>query len=148
MVVKVCSLSEDHQKEAVENERRILKKLAKSAHVAHLEEDFMDTDNKKAYLVLERAGDLSLEQLVQQSPQGLTLEQVKIVSKQLCAAVENLYHNLIVHRDIKPDNIMMTLPELSLKLIDFNVAHDLAVCPEIKGACGVRAFSAPETRSF
>lgn len=98
--------------------------------------------------MLERAGDLSLEQLVQQSPQGLNLEQVKIVSKQLCAAVADLYDNLIVHRDIKPDNIMMNLPEFTLKLIDFNVAHDLAVSPEIKGACGVRAFSAPETRSF
>ena len=53
-----------------------------------------------------------------------------------------------MHRDIKPDNIMLTEPELALKLIDFNVAHDLAENPEIRGATGVRAWSAPETRKF
>jgi serine/threonine protein kinase len=39
-------------------------------------------------------------------------------------------------------------PELSLKLIDFNIAHDLSQDPAIKGANGVRAWSAPETRKF
>jgi len=43
---------------------------------------------------------------------------------------------------------MLTEPELALKLIDFNVAHDLADNPEIRGATGVRAWSAPETRKF
>lgn len=64
-------------------------------------------------------------------------------------AVSFLHEHKIAHRDIKPDNIMLTLePELSLKLIDFNIAHDLSTDPEIKGANGVRVWSAPETRKF
>jgi hypothetical protein len=42
-------------------------------------EEFIDNVNNKAYLVLERAGDLSLEQLVEESPQGLALEQIKTI---------------------------------------------------------------------
>lgn len=148
MVVKVCSICDDVRLEAVQNEIKILKKLEKSVHVANLVEEFIDNDNNKAYLVLERAGDLSLEQLVEESHQGLTLEQIKTITKQLCQAVGKLYDNLIVHRDIKPDNIMLSQSDLVLKLIDFNIAHDLALCSEIKGFCGVRAWSAPETRSF
>lgn len=145
LVVKVCSLCDEAQQEAVENERRILKKL-KSAYVARLEDDFIDTEAKKAYLVLERAGDVSLERLVKNSPHGLTLDQVKSIARQLASAVAYLHENLIVHRDIKPDNIMLEASATVLKLIDFNIAHDLAVCPEIKGASGLRAWSAPETR--
>jgi serine/threonine protein kinase len=116
--------------------------------VANLLDDHQDPVANKAYLVLERAGDLTLERLVQNTPQGLSLDQVKLIARQLSEAVAFLHENKIAHRDIKPDNIMLTEPELALKLIDFNIAHDLSVCPEIKGANGVRAWSAPETRKF
>jgi hypothetical protein len=53
-------------------------------------EEFIDNVNNKAYLVLERAGDLSLEQLVEESPQGLALEQIKTITRQLCQAVDKL----------------------------------------------------------
>lgn len=90
MVVKVCSICDDVRLEAVQNEIKILKKLEKSVHVANLVEEFIDNDNNKAYLVLERAGDLSLEQLVEESPQGLALEQIKTITRQLCQAVDKL----------------------------------------------------------
>lgn len=55
----------------------------------------------------------------------------------------------IVHRDIKPDNIMLvTEPELHLKLIDFNIAHDLSRDSVMKGAFGLKAWSAPESRKL
>ena len=54
-----------------------------------------------------------------------------------------------MHRDIKPDNIMLvTEPELHLKLIDFNIAHDLSRDPTMKGVFGLKAWSAPESRKL
>ena len=44
--------------------------------------------------------------------------------------------------------MLRTQPELQLKLIDFNIAHDLRETPEIKGANGRKEWSAPETRKF
>lgn len=148
IVVKICTIGDEVRQESVENERRVLKKLPKSAHVANLLDYHEDPVAKKAYLVLERAGDLSLERLVQNNPKGLPPDQVKLIARQLSEAVKFLHENQIAHRDIKPDNIMLTQPELALKLIDFNTAHDLQVCPEIKGANGLRGWSAPETRKF
>ncbi len=58
--------------------------------MSNLVEEFIDNVNNKAYLVLERAGDLSLEQLVEESPQGLALEQIKTITRQLCQAVDKL----------------------------------------------------------
>ena len=89
----------------------------------------------KAYLVLERAGDITLEKFVKITKTQISLGEIKIIGRQLLEAVAFLHANGISHRDIKPDNIMLvTAPELLLKLIDFNVAHDLSQNPEIKGA--------------
>ena len=38
--------------------------------------------------------------------------------------------------------------EITVKLIDFNIAYDFSVSPEIYGAEGIRIWSAPETRKF
>ena len=80
-----------------------------------------------AYLVLERAGDMTLEQYVKENGSDFSIEQVRAVAQQLLSAVDCLHSQRIVHRDIKPDNIMVTAdPDLYIKLIDFNIAHNLA----------------------
>ena len=92
-MVKVSTISEEVQEAAVENERRILKKLPKSAYVANLLDDHEDSVAKKAYLVLERAGDLTLEAFVKQSPQGLARDQIKSIARQMTKAVAFLHEN-------------------------------------------------------
>ena len=62
----------------------------------------------------------------------------------VCAAVQHAHQNLLIHRDIKPDNILVTADEIP-KLLDFGIAKPLR--PEDFGAdaeatrTGVRLLS-------
>ena len=69
--------------------------------------------------------------------------------RQVCAAVQYAHKNLVVHRDLKPGNILVT-PDGTVKLLDFGIARLLgedggdAVLPLTRG--GARAFT-PEYAS-
>lgn len=40
----------------------------------------------------------------------------------VCSAVQYAHQNFVVHRDIKPGNILVTMPEGAIRLLDFGVA--------------------------
>ena len=52
------------------------------------------------------------------------------LARQLIQAVDHLHRHQICHRDLKPDNVLVTVmdDEVLLKVIDFNVAVDLRDC--------------------
>jgi serine/threonine-protein kinase len=86
--------------------------------------DFAIDDSGNAFLVLEYIEGITLQELLKVMPRppiGLTLE----IARQSLAAIGCLHERGIVHRDISPDNIMVSLDEHSrvvAKLIDLGIA--------------------------
>ena len=70
-------------------------------------------------------------------------ESVRIV-QQMCAALDHVHQHRIVHRDVKPSNIMLA-PEDRAVLFDFGLSHDMDGPPPPEGRVfGSPLFLAPE----
>ena len=85
--------------------------------------DYGVTEDGLRYLVMELVEGRSLRQIIaQQGP--LPLPAVAEVNSQICAALSEAHRQGIVHRDIKPDNIIVqdTPAGLRIKVLDFGIA--------------------------
>ena len=71
-------------------------------------------------LVIEYLEGGSLTDLLQ-SEVHLKPQHIKNLCKQFLLGIQYLHCNFVMHRDLKPDNVMMT-KEGQLKLIDFGMA--------------------------
>ena len=74
------------------------------------------------YLVMEYVEGIRLDRYCDQH--ALTLEQRLALFRKVCAAVEYAHRKLVVHRDLKPNNILVN-EQGEPKLLDFGVAKVL-----------------------
>lgn len=107
--------------ERFRTERQILAQL-EHPYVARLLDGGVTPDGRP-YLVMEYIEGVSITRHCEDkklpAPQRLRLFQ------KVCEAVDYAHRNLVVHRDLKPDNILIT-PEGLPKLLDFGVAKLLS----------------------
>jgi serine/threonine protein kinase len=85
--------------------------------------DFGISSDGLQYLVMELVEGQSLRQIIKQEgplPASVAAE----VTTQVCAALDQAHQQHIVHRDVKPDNIIIhsTLSGLRVKVLDFGIA--------------------------
>ncbi len=85
-----------------------------------------------AYIVMELIKGVSLRALLQQERRLEPSRAVALV-REICAAVGAAHRNNVVHRDLKPDNVLVLPPEPpdeqeKVKVLDFGIAklRDLA----------------------
>jgi serine/threonine-protein kinase len=85
--------------------------------------DFGVTDDGLVYLVMELVEGESLRHVIRgQGP--LTPSAAAEVMRQACAAIDEAHQRSIIHRDIKPDNIIVQTVgnNLRVKVLDFGIA--------------------------
>ncbi|KAL7419884.1 hypothetical protein Q5752_005800 [Cryptotrichosporon argae] len=74
-------------------------------------------------------------------------ERAREYFRQLCLGLEYLHENGVVHRDIKPDNVLLSADRELVKLCDFGVSEMFVAAGDdrIKKSGGSPAFLSPES---
>lgn len=85
-----------------------------------------DPDRPVPYLAMEYMFGSTLKELIRREGQ-LPLEWVWRIGEQLCAALAAAHAKGVVHRDVKPQNVMLldSSVELMAKLTDFGIARQI-----------------------
>jgi len=120
------------------DEQRMLARLH-HPNIAHLIEGGVAADDTP-YLALEYVEGVDL--LTYANQRGLDAKARVRLFLDVCAAVEHAHQQLIVHRDIKPGNILVT-GEGRVKLLDFGIGKLLDGLETVRDrtATGVRLFT-------
>jgi hypothetical protein len=103
-------------------------------------------DRSDYYIVMELIEGESLhDQLLSRGTPGLPLEQIIEWGAQACEALDYIHDQHIVHRDVKPQNLI--LGERGVVLVDFGVAREMGESTHGTIAVGTPRFMAPEVFS-
>src|SRR5215471_4734263 len=104
--------------------------------------DSGDRNEPKPFFVMAKLQGHTLAELIENSPQDLTVQRTIEIIAQVCRGLHAAHEKGLVHRDIKPSNIFV-LQDDSVKVIDFGVAH-LASTETYGGPKGTLYYMAPE----
>ena len=123
VAIKILHFNENDSPES-ERFRREAQAAAKLKH-AHAVSifDFGISDDGRQYLVMELVEGESLRQLIKRQGRLSPAFAAEIIS-QVCAALDEAHRHNIVHRDIKPDNILVDLrsSKPDVTVLDFGIA--------------------------
>ena len=98
------------------------------------------------YIAMEFIDGITLEDLLKQHDNKVPVDEVMQIVHQLCDCLQYAHDKSIIHRDIKPGNVMLTGANNSqLKLMDFGLAKALDENPhKTLIICGTPLYMSPE----
>ncbi|MBD2207223.1 AAA family ATPase [Calothrix sp. FACHB-1219] len=73
-------------------------------------------------LVMEDFGGISLKDYFRKNQPVTSVEEFLVIAIAVCDILDLLYHERIIHKDIKPSNILINPETKQVKLIDFSIA--------------------------
>eukprot|EP00755_Sulcionema_specki_P025379 Sspe_Gene.83185::Locus_54568_Transcript_1_1_Confidence_1.000_Length_851::g.83185::m.83185 len=136
----------EHGKDQLYREIAIMNNL-RYQHVVELI-DVLESSTH-IYLVIELVEDGELSRLIKPNV-GMPEDEARKIFQQLICAVNYLHRNGVAHRDLKPDNLLMT-KDGTLKVSDFGLSNlqptsEGKVLEKLKlqAVCGTPNFVAPE----
>lgn len=93
------------------------------------------------YIIMEYCQDGDLNRYL-----GCQLQEEKVKSyfKQIIEGMEYLYNHNIIHRDIKPKNILLTDNKKTIKICDFGLSKITNGLKRVNTICGSPLYMAPE----
>lgn len=132
-----------HHRRLFEREARAIAKLSKHPHIVEIH-SWGEYDGT-CYFVLEYVAN-SLEKLLREYPNGMPMSVALSVAQQCADALGFAQENGVVHRDIKPGNILLETRSGPAKIADFGLTR-LVDSPEdslISGVSGSPPYMSPE----
>lgn len=100
------------------------------------------------YLVMEFVPGITLWQLLKERDGLLEVSEVAEMMQQIGRAVDAIHQAHLVHRDLKPKNIMVHIHpdsgEYAIKVIDFGIVRDMDKSTVIGQSPGTVAYMSPE----
>lgn len=113
-------LAEPQLLERFEREARTMASL-RHPHIVTVH-DFRKLEQGGAAIIMEYVPGGSLRDLLRQHPRGLPVEMALRIVRQMAAGLEAAHAAGIVHRDMKPENVLLD-EQGSARLTDFGIAH-------------------------
>lgn len=144
-VVENDSLGDEENLEALETEINILRKL-RNPHIVQLKEVVTTAANTYIVMELLSGGEL-FNRIVEKGcyPEA----EAQDLFAQILLSIDYLHSLNIVHRDVKPENILFVSTESSsMKLIDFGYAGMWTPDKQLTGLCGTPDYVAPEVLTW
>jgi len=118
VAVKILYQTDPYLRAKFEQEGRKIGLLLRHPHIAEVYH-YGQSDDGTCYIIMEYVENGSLRQRLR--PRGMPLDQVIRIAGEVCDALHYAHSQGVVHRDVKPENILFTSKE-EVKLVDFGIA--------------------------
>ena len=103
--------------------------------------------NEHVYLVMERL-DMNLYAFMKKYQNSLTETEIKLIVAQVSAGLKHCHDNNIMHRDVKPENVLVRLDErhqlVEVKISDFGQGCKINKNTICSYKFGTKGYMAPE----
>lgn len=149
VAVKTISLSSQNPEEAREYRERFFYEAQAAGRLLHpgivtIFDTGEDPEGHIAYIVMEYIAGQSLDRMLSEETNKLELDTALRLTEELAEALDHAHGQGVVHRDMKPANILLT-PEGHAKIADFGIAKmNLAYMTLPGRALGTPAYMSPE----
>ncbi|KAJ8770963.1 hypothetical protein K2173_022187 [Erythroxylum novogranatense] len=134
-------LSDSTDRECLDNEPKIMSLLSPHPNIVQIF-DVYDSEDSLS-IVMELCESYSLYDLVIPTSGGLNEVKSATIMRQLLEAIAHCHRFNIVHRDIKPDNVLFDSRN-RVKLADFGSADWLGAGEGMRSVVGTPYYVAPE----
>uniref|UniRef100_A0A0E0HXU1 non-specific serine/threonine protein kinase n=1 Tax=Oryza nivara TaxID=4536 RepID=A0A0E0HXU1_ORYNI len=126
----------------VEREIAVMR-LLNHPHIVRFHEAIAGGDGGgHVYIVMELATQGQLYDYVTQLGR-LREDDARRIFQQIISGAEYCHHNMVVHRDLKLENILMD-SEMNVKIVDFGFSKFFRHNKVLSASCGSREYAAPE----
>uniref|UniRef100_A0ACD5W2D5 Uncharacterized protein n=2 Tax=Avena sativa TaxID=4498 RepID=A0ACD5W2D5_AVESA len=141
--VAVKLLTSTSGQDAVLREAALLAACSGHRSIVQLRAMSLDPATDTLSLVMEYVG-LSLHDvLLLRHARPFPQADVRSFMRQLLSGAEHMHRCRVIHRDIKPGNVLVGGDRMSVKICDLGLAMSMTQPPPY-GKCGTRRYMAPE----
>ena len=121
------------------------KAAASLSHPAIVNVYDVGADGEVRYIVMEYVNGVTLKKYIKDYPGFLSNREIISIAKQIALALDHAHQNHIIHRDIKPHNILIS-EEGIVKVADFGIARAITTSTIINTTdmMGSVHYSSPE----